>query len=66
MRKALSISVVAALVSVAFEAIVGPGETFAERQVMRSPIQNAVTIYGLHVALPEYMTNFPNELVPLP
>jgi len=50
--------------SVAFEAVIGPGETFAGKD--ETPIQNGVSIYGLHVALPEYMTNFPKELVPLP
>jgi hypothetical protein len=61
MRQALSIILAAALVSIAFESIVGLGET-AEREATG----NQTSIYGLHVALPEYMTNFPNELVPLP
>jgi hypothetical protein len=65
MRETLTIILAAALISVAFEAVVGPTETLADRD-LASPIQNDVSIYGLHVALPEYMTNFPKELVPLP
>jgi hypothetical protein len=61
MRQALSIILAAVLVSVAFECIVGVGET-AEREATT----NQTSIYGLHVALPAYMTNFPEELVPLP
>ena len=61
MRQALSIILAAVLVSVAFESIVGVGET-AERE----GTTNQTSIYGLHVALPAFMTNFPKELVPLP
>jgi hypothetical protein len=61
MRQALSIILTAVLVSVAFESIVGVGET-AEPEATT----NQTSIYGLHVALPAYMTNFPEELVPLP
>jgi len=61
MHKTLSIVLAAVLVSVAFNSIVGPGET-AEPEAT----SNQTSIYGLHVALPEYMTNFPKELVPLP
>lgn len=61
MRQALSIVLAAVLVSVAFESIVGVGET-AER----GGTTNQTSIYGLHVALPAFMTNFPKELVPLP
>jgi len=65
MRETFTIILAAALISVAFEAATGPTETIADRD-LTSPIQNGVSIYGLHVALPEYMTNFPKELVPLP
>jgi len=61
MRRALSIVLAAVLVSVTFESIVGLGET-AESETLG----NRTLIYGLHVALPAYMTNFPKELVPLP
>lgn len=65
MRKTLSILVIAALATVVLDAFVGPEETIAERDAT-SPIQNAVLIHGLHVALPAYMKNFPADLVPLP
>lgn len=61
MRQALSIILAAVLVSVAFESVVGLSET-ADREAT----VNQTSIYGLHVALPAYMTNFPKELVPLP
>ena len=66
MRKALSIIVIAAVVTIAFLALLDSGETFAGREAASEPIQNGISVYGLHVALPEYMTNFPRELVPLP
>ncbi len=56
MRQALSIILAATLVSVAFDSIFGLGEGTGYQ----------TSIYGLHVALPEHMTNFPKELVPLP
>jgi hypothetical protein len=61
MCQALSIILAAVLVSVAFESVVGLSET-ADREAT----VNQTSIYGLHVALPAYMTNFPKELVPLP
>ena len=61
MRQALSIILAAVLFSAAFGSIVGVGET-AESEATT----NQTSIYGLHVALPAYMTNFPKELVPLP
>ncbi|HEY6861109.1 MAG TPA: hypothetical protein VI358_15155 [Pseudolabrys sp.] len=61
MRQALSIILAAVLFGAAFGSIVGVGET-AEREATT----NQTSIYGLHVALPVYMTNFPKELVPLP
>jgi hypothetical protein len=62
MRQALSIILAAVLVSVAFESVVGLSETAADREAT----VNQTSIYGLHVALPAYMANFPKELVPLP
>jgi hypothetical protein len=61
MRQALSIILAAVLFSAGFGSIVGVGET-AEREATT----NQTSIYGLHVALPAYMTSFPKELVPLP
>jgi hypothetical protein len=66
MRKALTIIVIAAVVTIALDALLAPGETFAGREAATGPIRNGISVYGLHVALPEYMTNFPRELVPLP
>jgi uncharacterized membrane protein len=66
MRKALSIIAIAVVVSIAFAAMLGQAEIIGESEAAVTPIQNTVSIYGLHVALPEYMTNFPKELVPLP
>jgi hypothetical protein len=65
MRKVLSILVVALFVSIVFEAFTGPEATIAELNTT-TPIQNGVSIYGLHVALPADMKSFPAELVPLP
>ena len=58
MRKALTMIVAAALLGVGFQAMSGPPETIA--------VQKGMSINGLRVALPEHMTNFPKELVPLP
>ena len=66
MRKALPIIVAAAIVGVGFQAIGGAPETIAENKMTGLPGQNGVSVHGLRVALPEHMTNFPKELVPLP
>jgi hypothetical protein len=67
MRKALSIMVAAAIVGVAYQTlVVGSTESTTEKEMAGIQYQNGVSVDGLHVALPEYMTNFPKELVPLP
>jgi hypothetical protein len=66
MRKALPIIVAAAIVGVGFQAMGGPPVTIAESKTTNLPIQNGVSVYGLHIALPENMTSFPKELVALP
>ncbi|MGB7670123.1 MAG: hypothetical protein WBM31_03465 [Pseudolabrys sp.] len=63
MRKAVSFVVLAVLVSVFLDALLGPDETIAQRNMTT---QNDTPFYGLHVALPPDMKNFPAELVPLP
>jgi len=63
MRKVLSVLAVAVVMSVLFEGLSGPAQTVAARDTL---IQNGVSIYGLHVALPTNMKSFPAELVPLP
>ena len=60
MRKAVSIMVVAALVGIFLDALLGP---VAQRDMTA---ENGMPFYGLHVALPPDMKNFPAELVPLP
>ncbi len=38
----------------------------ANSQAAQGSAQNGAIVYGLHVALPSNMKNFPPELVPLP
>ena len=59
----LSILAMAVIMSIAYEGLTGPEQTVAARDTL---IQNGVSIYGLHVALPANMKTFPAELVPLP
>ena len=67
MRKALTIIVVAAVVGFGLQTIGGPTATIAAKELASIPIQKiGVSVHGLRVALPESMTNFPKELVPLP
>jgi hypothetical protein len=40
--------------------------TVANSQAAQWPVQNGTVVYGLYVALPSNMKNFPPELVPLP
>jgi hypothetical protein len=63
MRKAVSIVVVAALIGTVLDALLGPDETVAQRDVMT---EIGMPFYGLNVALPPDMKNLPAELVPLP
>ena len=60
MRKALSILLVAGLISVFIEAFTGPEQTKAGRDTA-GLVRNGVSINGLHVALPATMKNFPAE-----
>jgi hypothetical protein len=66
MRRALSILAIAALTSVVVDVIIAPSKTVANMAVTKSQFYNGISIYGLHVALPETMKTFPVELVPLP
>jgi len=66
MRKALTMIMAAAILGVGFQAMSGPPETIAEGRMIAAPVQKGMSINGLRVALPEHMTNFPKELVPLP
>jgi len=67
MRRIFSLIVAAAVSGLAFGTIIDTGGTSANNEVLikSDPLPTTV-IYGLHVALPEHMTNFPKELVPLP
>ncbi len=64
MRRALNVALVVAgvLVNVWPRA----STTVANSQAAQGPAQNGAIVYGLHVALPSNMKNFPPELVPLP
>lgn len=66
MRRALSIAAVAALVSAGLLVIVAPNRTVADMEATYGEFRNQISIYGLHVALPDDMKRFPVELVPLP
>ena len=60
-------NVVAAVVGFGLQTIGGPTETIAAKELASIPFQKiGVSVHGLRVALPESMTNFPKELVPLP
>ena len=66
MRRGLSILAVVALMSVVADVMIAPSKTGADMAATKGQHQNAVSIYGLHIALPESMKTFPVELVPLP
>jgi hypothetical protein len=67
MRKALSIIAAAAIVGVAYQTlVVGSTESTTEKEMAGIRYQNGVSVDGLRIALPAYMTNFQKDLVPLP
>jgi hypothetical protein len=66
MRRPFSLIATAALLGFAWGTIIDPAETIARNRAPAAPLSNAVSIHGLHVALPGSLTNFPVELVPLP
>ena len=59
MRKAVSIVVVAVLVGVFLDALLGPDETIAQRDMTA---ENETPFYGLHVALPPGHEEFPGGI----
>jgi hypothetical protein len=63
MRKAVSIVVVAVMVGIFLDALLGPDETIAQRDMTT---ETGMPFYGLHVALPPGNSSYPAELVPLP
>jgi len=64
MRRALNVALVVAGVLV--NVLTPRSTTVANTQAAQWPAQNGAIVYGLHVALPSHMKNFPPELVPLP
>ena len=61
MRRSFEVIAFAALISVvAFKIIVGPGRMLAETKV--TPGQKS--FFGLHIAQPDAMKNFPAEPLP--
>jgi hypothetical protein len=68
MRRTLSLIVAAAVSGLVFGTIIDSDETTASNTetLIRSDVLPTTVIHGLHIALPEHMTNFPKELVPLP
>lgn len=64
MRRALNIVLV---VSGVLISVLAPRDTpVANTRATTEPVHNTAIIYGLHVALPVNMKNFPPERVPLP
>lgn len=66
MHRSFAIVAAAALTSVIVLAIFAPSTTVADLEAIKSEFQNRISIYGLHIALPDDMKNFPMEIVPLP
>lgn len=66
MRRALSIVTAAAITAIGLLTTIAPSRTAADRDVKTTEFQNKIAIYGLHIALPDDMKNFPFEIVPLP
>jgi hypothetical protein len=64
MRRALNVALV--IVGVLVNVLASRDTTVANSQAAQWPVQNGAIVYGLHVALPSHMKNFPPELVPLP
>jgi hypothetical protein len=65
MRRALNVALVIAAVLVNV-LTARSTTTVAKLEAAQQPGQNGAIVYGLHVALPSHMKNFPPELVPLP
>ena len=64
MRRALNVALI--VVAVLLNFLASRETTVANSQAAQGPAQNGSIVYGLHVALPSNMKNFPPELVPLP
>ena len=66
MHRALSIVAAAALTSVVHLTSIAPSTTVADREAIKSEFHNKISIYGLHITLPDDMKSFPMEIVPIP
>ena len=64
MRKALNIIFVVS--GVLIGALASRETPVANTRATMEPVHNTAIFYGLHVALPVNMRNFPPERVPLP
>lgn len=64
MRRALNVALIVA--GVLLNVLASRETTVANSQAAQGPVQNGSIVYGLHVALPSTIKNFPPELVPLP
>ena len=61
MRKGLAVLIVAVLGVFAVKSVVSPG-----RMGLSDATKYPVPTYGLHVAQPVDMKNFPSDVIPLP
>lgn len=64
MRRTLNIALV--LSSLFIKVMASPSKTVAETDAAMSQFGNVVSIYGLHLALPDDMIRYPAEFIPLP
>jgi hypothetical protein len=64
MRRTLNIALV--LSSLFIKVMASPSKTVAETDAAMSQFGNVVSIYGLHLALPDDMMRYPAEFIPLP
>jgi hypothetical protein len=66
MIRTLPVLIVAALIGFLVAANIAPSKTVASVRSMKPHHVNAITINGLHVALPYGVKNFPEGMIALP
>jgi hypothetical protein len=64
MRRILNIALV--LSSIFIKVMASPSNTVAEVDLVKSQVGNVVSVNGLHLAIPNDMTRFPADFIPLP
>ena len=64
MRRVLNIMLV--LGSIFIKVTATPNKTAAETEPEKTQLHNVIPFSGLHISLPENLTNFSVELIPLP